>query len=357
MKIVDMKTSALLPYANNPRNNKEAVDYVKKSIEEFGFLVPVVVDRNNVIVAGHTRVQAAIKLKLKEIPCVIADDLSDAQVDAFRLIDNKAAEIATWDMEKLQNELFDIGDAFDLSGFGFEETWPNSFGREGNYAEEEEREEESFAESTQEKVENILNLGYSQFDGVGEYDIPQILPVHEAPEVDEWIGFNYALSEPEPENKGVHFFIDDYQFERVWNRPQHYAEILARFKAVIAPDFSPYGDMPLATQIFNHYRKHWVARFWQENGIKVLPCIRASTDTRSMDFYLDGEPEGGVVVISSMWASTGLEELKVEFDCMAKELKPKLIMVYGKVFDWMNEYEIPIVRIPSFSEKRWGLDA
>lgn len=119
MKITEIKVEKLIPYANNPRNNDEAVDKVAASIHEFGFKVPVVVDGENVIVCGHTRVKAAKKLGLATVPCVVADDLTDAQIKAFRLADNKVSEFATWDFEKLELELADLPE-MEMTAFGFE---------------------------------------------------------------------------------------------------------------------------------------------------------------------------------------------------------------------------------------------
>jgi len=109
----------LKEYENNPRNNDAAVDAVAKSIEEFGFKVPIVVTSKNVIIAGHTRLKASIKLGLLEVPCIIADDLTDEQVKAFRLADNKTAELASWDFSKLEEELSLI--EMDMLQFGFED--------------------------------------------------------------------------------------------------------------------------------------------------------------------------------------------------------------------------------------------
>lgn len=119
LKIEYLKTDELIPYANNPRNNDEAVDYVANSIKEFGFKVPCVIDSEKNVVCGHTRLKAAKKLGIKEVPCIIADDLTEEQIDAFRLADNKTAEIATWDFEKLEIELESIS-GIDMSDFGFE---------------------------------------------------------------------------------------------------------------------------------------------------------------------------------------------------------------------------------------------
>lgn len=118
MDIVSLKLSELHPYENNPRQNDDAVDAVAASIKEFGFKVPIVVDKNNVIVAGHTRYKAAKKLNLKTVPCVVADDLSEEQVNAFRLADNKTGELALWDDEKLAQELAGIAN-IDMEQFGF----------------------------------------------------------------------------------------------------------------------------------------------------------------------------------------------------------------------------------------------
>src|SRR5690554_5462092 len=119
IKIEYKKISDLIEYDNNPRNNDEAVDAVASSIKEFGFKVPIVLTKDNVIIAGHTRLKASIKLGLKEVPCIVAEDLSDDQIKAFRLADNKTLELATWDFTKLEEELSKID--IDMSRFGFED--------------------------------------------------------------------------------------------------------------------------------------------------------------------------------------------------------------------------------------------
>lgn len=105
MEIVYVALEKIKPYKNNPRNNTKAIDKVAKSIQEYGFKVPCVVDKNFVLITGHTRYEAAKKLKLKKIPCIIADDLSKAKANAFRIADNKVAEYSKWDMDKLKEEL------------------------------------------------------------------------------------------------------------------------------------------------------------------------------------------------------------------------------------------------------------
>lgn len=117
MEIIYKKLDEIRPYANNPRNNDNAVDAVAASIREYGFKQPIVIDVNGEIVAGHTRLKAAKKLGLKEVPCILADDLTPEQVKAYRLADNKVGEIAEWDFKLLDMELIDID--LDMSDFGF----------------------------------------------------------------------------------------------------------------------------------------------------------------------------------------------------------------------------------------------
>jgi DNA modification methylase len=119
MNVEMKKVSVLREYDNNPRNNDKAIEAVANSIKEFGFKVPIVITSDNVIIAGHTRLLASRSLGLEEVPCIIADDLNEAQIKAFRLADNKTAELATWDLSKLEAELKDID--MDMLQFGFEE--------------------------------------------------------------------------------------------------------------------------------------------------------------------------------------------------------------------------------------------
>lgn len=118
MNIIEKPINEVVPYEKNPRINDNAVPAVMKSIEEFGFKVPIVIDKNGTIVTGHTRLKAAKKLGMKTVPCIVADDLTPEQIKAFRLADNKVAEAAEWDMELLAEELDGIVD-IDMSDFNF----------------------------------------------------------------------------------------------------------------------------------------------------------------------------------------------------------------------------------------------
>jgi site-specific DNA-methyltransferase (adenine-specific) len=158
MDIKVQKTEDLIPYEKNPRHNEGAITAVAKSIEKFGFKVPIVVGASNVIVNGHTRLKAAKYLGLKEVPTIIADDLTPEQIKAFRLADNKVGEIATWDEELLNAELDELADLdldFDMTEFGFD--LPDIEGEEVEVIEDE-FEEELPAEPIS-KLGDIYQLG------------------------------------------------------------------------------------------------------------------------------------------------------------------------------------------------------
>ena len=119
MDIIERRINDLKPYESNPRKNDRAVDALMESIKEFGFRVPIVVDKDDVIVAGHTRYKAAKRLGIKKVPVIVADDLTEEQITAYRLVDNKTQELSNWDFPKLISELKELTENFDMSLFGF----------------------------------------------------------------------------------------------------------------------------------------------------------------------------------------------------------------------------------------------
>ena len=120
MQLKNADIDSIKPYKNNPRNNDDAVDATANSIKEFGWQQPIVVDKDNVIIVGHTRLKAAKKLGLKQVPIVVAENLTDEQANAYRLADNKTGELADWDFDLLDDELADINN-IDMTQFGFSE--------------------------------------------------------------------------------------------------------------------------------------------------------------------------------------------------------------------------------------------
>ena len=159
MNITNMKISELKEYENNPRLiNDEAIERVAASIKEFGFKVPIIVDEDNVIVAGHTRKLAARSLGMEEVPVIIADDLTEEQIKAFRLADNKVAEYSEWDLELLSEELLNLDSAmdFEMEDFGFDDSDKNIEVEEDDFDAEGEAEE---IRSNQDETTGLWQLG------------------------------------------------------------------------------------------------------------------------------------------------------------------------------------------------------
>ena len=194
----------------------------------------------------------------------------------------------------------------------------------------------------------VENLDRAAFDGVGLYDIPAMQPVHIEPV--EMIGFNFAPRYPEPDKVGVHFFLGDYQFQRVWTSPLVYAKVLARFRCVCTPDYSMYTDYPLAIQIYNHYRKHWLGAWWQRNGMTVIPTISWSNE-RSYAWCFDGDPVGGTVAVSSVGTQMNRESRRLflaGYEEMLRRLQPEMVLFHG---DIPEECRGNILPIRAFQQK------
>lgn len=204
------------------------------------------------------------------------------------------------------------------------------------------------------------NLDKAVFPGVGKYDIPRILPM-EVEQPVEMIGFNFAAKYKHPERVGIHFFLKDYQFSRLWTSPDMYTNMLRRFRFVCTPDFSMYTDFPLALQINSHYRKHWLGAYWQSKGITVIPTICWS-DERSFEWCFDGEPEKSTVAVSSV--GTQLNERSkrlflLGYQQMMSRLQPKIVLFHGRIPAEISaktegtngEYSPIIVPIAAYQER------
>lgn len=199
-------------------------------------------------------------------------------------------------------------------------------------------------------VERLDNFEKAIFAGEGQYDIPLLLPETADGLPTEWIPFNYAASSTARRDKGVHFFLDDYQFFRCWRDPERYTKLLSGFGCVLAPDFSTYVDMPMAAQIYSHYRKHWLGAYWQMHGIRVIPTISWSTP-ESYEWCFTGEPVGGVVAVSSVGCLRDKEATRrflQGYDEMARRLDPSWVVFYGLV---PRECDWNVIRIPPHQDK------
>lgn len=167
----------------------------------------------------------------------------------------------------------------------------------------------------------------------GRYNIPTLEFVDHIPS--NLQGFNYVLNKPNY-SAGVHFFLDDYQFERIWKRPDLYIEKLADFDCVLTPDFSLYTDMPLAMQLWNVYRSRLIGQIMQNWGYTVIPTVSWSIP-ESYDFCFAGLPKHSTVAISTVGIKQRKDRLdlwKAGVDTMIEKIAPKRILVYGGEVDY-----------------------
>jgi len=320
MVIIDKKITDLIPYEKNPRKNAKAIKYVANSIRLFGFKVPIVIDKNNVIVCGHTRLESAKKLGLETVPCIVADDLSDEQIKAFRLADNKVAEKSSWDNELAIAELNDILDV-DMSQFDFniDDLIEKSI---------------SDLENERHRTNDAYNLDIMDNENVSDFwQMPIIKNDNFIPS--KLIGFNYAKSSKD-KNTGIHFYLDDYQFERIWNNPADYVEILSKYECILSPDFSLYMDMPMPMKIWNVYRSRLIGQFYQNKGIKVIPTL-SWAEKETFAFCFEGIPKGSIVSISTIGVKQNKEALKIwedGVDELIRKIQPSTILIYGGKLDY-----------------------
>lgn len=346
MQIIEKTLDEIHPYKYNPRDNDEAVPQVAASIRQFGFKVPIVIDKKGIIVAGHTRYKAAQSLGMNSVPCIIADDLTDEQIKAFRLADNKVAEKATWNPGMLSDELKKIC-RIDMTEFGFD------FKTDFNFQPEPEKEESGYYGDERERTFSAYNL--REFDPGrcdGPWQIPTLKPSQYVPE--ELIGFNYLLS-TKRRDAGIHFYIDDYQFERIWSDPITYIDKITEFPCSLTPNFSLYTDMPLAMQIWNTYRSRLIGQMMQDAGIEVIPSV-VWTGKESYDFAFAGLESGGVIAVETlgmqndddrqMWAD-GMDEA-------IRRLDPSTVVCYGKP---MKGYDFENVQVKYIKAREgWSND-
>ena len=281
-----MKIDEIVPYERNARNNAKAIPKVAESIKEFGLRGTIGLESrdNPVIVFGHTRVAACKSLGWDEIPdekIEYCDDLTADQIKAFRIADNKTGDIATYNKAMLREEVRGIK-ALDMSRFGVDfKSKALPYGAERL------------------KTDRAYNLEMVNRGDCGRDGFPSIKGRMSKPA--ELQGFNYAKSTPADAkaDAGCHFFIDDYQFERLWQRPDAYLDVLKPYKCVLTPDFSLYMDMPDAMQQWNRYRSAALGRYWQENGITVVPTLSWAQPS-SYGFCFKGLPRHSTVATSTV---------------------------------------------------------
>lgn len=315
----------LKPYKNNARTHSEKqIEKIAKSIEEFGFINPVLIDSEYGIIAGHGRVKGAESLGMVEVPCLFVEDLTDEQKRAYIIADNKLALDAGWDYDLLKIELEELDNMdFDITLTGFDMDIIFNDDDDGYYGDERERTNKEY---------NLDIVDHANLSN-DFWQMPMIRNDNYIP--DDLIGFNYAKTS-ENKNTGIHFYIDDYQFERLWNAPEKYLDVLREYDCILTPDFSLYMDMPMPMKIWNVYRSRQIGAYYQARGIKVIPTI-SWAEAETFEFCFLGIPKGSIVSVSTIGVKQNEEALQIWEDGMREmieQIEPSAILVYGGELDF-----------------------
>ena len=332
----------LVPYENNARTHTEKqIEKVAKSIDAFGFLNPILIDSDYGIIAGHCRTLGAKKLGLTEVPCIFVEDLTEEQKRAYILADNKLALDAGWDYDKVDLELNELDNLdFDVSLTGFD--LDIVFEDDGYYGDERERTNKAYNLDLAEQSELTNDFWQMPIINNDNY-IPKDL-----------IGFNYAKSSKD-KNVGIHFYVDDYQFERVWNYPEKYIDVLAEYDCILSPDFSLYMDMPMPMKIWNIYRSRQIGAYYQKQGIRVIPTI-SWAEPETYEFCFQGIPKGSIVSVSTIGVKQDENALQIWEDGMREminRIEPSVILVYGGELDF-DYGDIEVIYFDNKVTKNWS---
>lgn len=325
--------NSIKPYKKNAKKHpKKQIEQIKNSIEMFGMDDPIAV-WNNEIVEGHGRLLALKELGYKEVPIIRLDHLTDEERKAYTLIHNKLTMNSDFDIDILNEELENIDD-IDMSEFDFDLDIDDDI--------------DDFKENERHRTNDSYNLGLVDIENSTNdfWQMPIIENDNFIPS--DLIGFNYAKTS-ENKKTGIHFYLDDYQFERIWNNPDDYVEILRQYECILSPDFSLYLDMPMPMKIWNIYRSRQIGQYYQSMGIKVIPTI-SWAEKETFDFAFKGIPKGSVVSISTIGVKRSEEALKIWQDgmnAMIKEIEPSTIIVYGGKLD----YDYGNIKVVYFENK------
>ena len=333
MQIETKKIDELTPAPYNPRkiSNKE-LERLKRSLSEFGYVEPVIWNKaTGYVVGGHQRLKAMKELGIEEVECVVIDIPEDKE-KALNIALNKIS--GDWDTDKVFEILDELdNNKFDITLTGFEFADLDDFRFDSDT-------DDRYYGDAREQTYDLYRL--NEFDETrveGFYQIPMMKACHYIP--DGLIGFNYARSyKGDKKGVGIHFFIDDYQFERIWSNPFKQIERLKTFSCTLTPQFSTYMDMPMAMKIWNIYRSRMIGQIMQDAGLEVIPSL-VWAEEATFDFSFSGLEQGGVVAVETVGVARDKEAQKIwraGVEYMLEKIKPECVLLYGYNpyldFDW-----------------------
>lgn len=316
-----LEINQLKRYENNSKLHPEKqLKLLAESIKEFGFISPCLIDNDNNIIAGHGRAQAAQIIGMDKIPCVRVEGLTEDQKKAYVIADNRLTELGGWNKDLVAAELslLDINNFnVDVTGFKIDDIKELNLSFDLPYGAERSRTAKAYNMDISEDIENTND--YWQMPVIkNDCFIPTQL-----------IGFNYAKTSKD-KAAGIHFYLDDYQFERIWSYPEKYIDVLKRYECILSPEFSLYWDMPLPMQIWNTYRNRFIGAYYQKQGIKVIPSV-VWADVNSFDFCFLGIEKGSIIAVETTGTKSNdlIGRWYAGMDECIKQIEPSTVLVYG----------------------------
>lgn len=362
---------SLIPYARNSRTHSDAqVAQIAASIREWGWTMPVLIDEQSGIIAGHGRVLAARKLGLADVPCMVAAGWSEAQRRAYVIADNKLAMNADWDEEMLRTELAELsGLEFDLELIGFDaddKTLTSGLAETVEQAPEELPGAAALKQDMKFPSSLPWNIPEIRSDLVPS--LPGALETWAGPDASSDDGRSFYLWQwrsdslrSAPRDRLIAgFYVDDSRFDCLWDDPAIYVSKMLNLgiRLAISPNYSIWSDAPRAVQLWAVYRARWVARYMQEAGIAVVPDLNWSDDA-SFDYCLLGipaRPKSASVQIQTVRTHAEIKACVSGLRRCVDAIAPDQLLVYGgPIAEQVIEaaaLDVPVVRVQSRTAKR-----
>lgn len=352
-------------HRNYRKHNQKNLRMIERSLAENGAGRSILLDNSGESIAGSGTLQMALKrgIPIKEVHtsgqeliAVIRDDISpdDPRRKSLALADNATTDMSQWDYDTMEEDW----SREELADWGIDvppdpaETQPDKNTATDDPEESESGAEEGYFGDARERTYAVVKLNdYDETRTEGKYQMPVLAPCDFIP--DHLISFK-DMGSIADFTAGVHFFTDDYRFERIWNNTGRYLERLAKFQCVFTPDFSIYLDMPLAMQIWNTYRNRLIGQICQDYGLKVIPTVGWAGE-ESFEFCFDGLPHGSTVAVSTVGVMNNKDAKEIfrrGMEEMIRQVQPGFILIYGHPFPEACK-DVPYKNYPNEAISAW----
>ena len=337
MEISSISIDNIKPYTRNAKKHTDTqIAHLMYSVEQFDFTQPLVIDEKGVIIIGHARFEAAKRLHMSTLPCLVVTGWSESKKKACRLADNQINMETGSDFRVVKDELVGLIEDFSMGDLGFD--LDDIF------------KDKQLAGYKQSK--NMDNFFKMTFDIEGNaWGIPETDAFVEDLSGIDWLPFGEKASVKDYSNVGIHFYIDDYKFESVWSTPDKWIDMLQQCRAVVTPDFSNYSDMPKAQQLWNHYRRQWCGRYWQDRGVRVISSL-SWANGQVYDWCFLGIPKSTICAVSFVSDAIDKELSYVELQQVlrAVECEQLFVKCNEKDYRFLGD-RLSFSRIPNYEFK------